>query len=467
MKRSVVLLLLTASLVYGSITFVNHCVFRTYALDLGYYTQVSLAWIAGEAPTTAGFEDLSQHALSNHFDLSQLIFAPFVAIGGAWALLIIQWLFILLGGIGIYKWAEHHKSKFSTPILLCFLGYFAVFQSLAYDYHSTVVACMLLPWYFLAIAKGKTKLSWVLLITFALFREDLALFALFIAAGQTFIYRRDLKLKPQLIGQVAGMAVLFLLIMLVIMPAFAGGEPISNLQYLALQNFQLNFGAVARVFKEILYSSPEGSLSMIKVEFWFAFLLSGGVLLFKKPVYLFMLIPVFSSKMLHINPIFWGVGAHYSIALAAIVPIALVVILKDSKHSIWKFLPLVVLAVSFRLMDNPYSIIDRENIRFYQAQHYQRTFDVNQVKQFLNSIPEHSLVSTSNNVYPHLADQQEVQLFPLGIAKADYIILINEDDPFPLGPEEHSSILASIHANESWEQVQSPQGTTVFHRNKK
>ncbi|MGB1031461.1 MAG: DUF2079 domain-containing protein, partial [Flavobacteriales bacterium] len=214
MKRRVLFLLIISSLVYAAITFVNHYNFRTYALDLGYYTQVSQDWISGASPSTAGFKSVAQHSLSSHFDLSQIVFSPFVLLFGPWGLLFIQWASILFGALGIYQWTQYHKSKYSLPILICFLSFFSVFQALAYDYHSTVVACMLLPWYFLSVAKGKIKLSWVLLISFALFREDLALFAAFIAAGQVALYWKAPDLKNQLLAQTTSMAALFLLIIL-------------------------------------------------------------------------------------------------------------------------------------------------------------------------------------------------------------------------------------------------------------
>ncbi|MGB0424686.1 MAG: DUF2079 domain-containing protein, partial [Flavobacteriales bacterium] len=298
----------------------------------------------------------------------------------------------------------------------------------------------------------------------ALFREDLALFAAFIAAGQVALYWKAPDLKNQLLAQTTSMAALFLLIILVLMPAFSGGQEVSNLQYPSLQSFNWSLKGVHKIFNELIFQSPDGTTSPIKIEFWLAFLISGGALLFRKPVYLFMLIPIFVSKMLHINPILWGVGAHYSIALAVIIPIGITQVLKDSSSKLWKLLPLAVLGVSFRLMDNPYSIIDRENIRFYQAQHYNRSFDVQEVSSFLSEIPKDELLSSSNNLYPHLVSNNEVMLFPLGIAKANYIVLLDEDDPFPLSQAEHNAILNEINSNGDWKRLDSPDGLTVFKR---
>jgi len=464
MNRRTLLLFAIASLVYASITFINHYNFRTYALDLGYYTQVSEAWMSGESPNTAGFEDPSQHALSNHFDLSQILFSPAVSLFGAWGLLLIQWLSILFGGYGLYRWTEHHNSKHSFTLLLCFLGYFSVFQSLAYDYHSTVVACMLIPWYFLAIEKKRILLSWVLIISIALFREDLALFTFFITTGQLILHWKSTQQRKTLLAQSMITGVLFLVIITLIMPAFSDGEAISNLQYPSLQQFTLTCSSLLDILNQLFFQKPEGGISSIKIEFWLAFLFSGGILMFKKPVYLFMLIPVLASKMLHVNPIFWGVGAHYSIAFAILTPLALTVIIGQSEHKAWRVIPLIVLAISFRLMDNPYSIIDRENIRFYQGQHYKRSFEVQEVRDFLNELPANSNVSVSSNIFPHLVGNHQVQLFPLGIEKVNYIVIINEDDSYPLSDNELYEALQSLEADESWTATDHPTGLTVFKR---
>jgi len=91
-------------LLYALISLVNHYTFRTYALDLGLYTNALYDYAHLQWNDSTVFKEVAVNLLSDHFDLYLIIFSPFGFIFQTYTLLIIQIIFVLIGGIGVYQY---------------------------------------------------------------------------------------------------------------------------------------------------------------------------------------------------------------------------------------------------------------------------------------------------------------------------------------------------------------------------
>ncbi|MBE9492615.1 MAG: DUF2079 domain-containing protein, partial [Bacteroidetes bacterium] len=138
------------AIIYSLISLINHYNFRTYALDLGLYTNALYDYIHFKWNDSCVFKVISENLLADHFDLYLIIFSPLSLIFGSYTLLIVQITAILIGGIGVYKYfsiiqSNNNLSLFAT---IYFYLFFGIFSAVSYDYHSNVIAAMIVPWFF-------------------------------------------------------------------------------------------------------------------------------------------------------------------------------------------------------------------------------------------------------------------------------------------------------------------------------
>ena len=134
-----------AFIVLVLISLVNHYNYETFALDLGAYTNALYMYIHLEPATTAVFEEQPKLLLADHFDLYLIFFSPLVYIFGSYSLLIVQLIAAIIGSIGLVKLLTKLDVEFSKISVVYFLSYFGVISAFSFDYHSNVIASMLIP----------------------------------------------------------------------------------------------------------------------------------------------------------------------------------------------------------------------------------------------------------------------------------------------------------------------------------
>src|SRR5690554_2720864 len=128
--KSILLISLFFGLLYALISLVNHYFFKTYALDLGLYTNAMYKYAHFQMADSVMIKDFAEPLLGGHFDLYLMLFSPLIFVFGTYTLLIIQILAVMLGGIGIYKFFQLKEggNKF-IPIIatLYFYTFYGVF----------------------------------------------------------------------------------------------------------------------------------------------------------------------------------------------------------------------------------------------------------------------------------------------------------------------------------------------------
>ena len=92
-----------AGVLYCLISLVNHYLFKTYSLDLGFYTHIMYDYAHVRIDDYFIFSRAPRSVLSDHFDLYLMLLSPLIYVFGSYTLLIVQIAGVLLGGWGVYK----------------------------------------------------------------------------------------------------------------------------------------------------------------------------------------------------------------------------------------------------------------------------------------------------------------------------------------------------------------------------
>ncbi len=450
---------------YSSISLVNHYNFRTFAWDLGIFNNAIYDYSKFQLNDNPLLSPRFSNILADHFTVLHIFMAPFRYIFGTYTLLIFQIASVLFGSVGVYKFFKDQGRTFELSLLrlLFFLSFWGVYSALAFDYHDNVLSTAFIPWLFVAAQKRNWRSYglWAFLIIIS--KENMILWLLFIALGLAIIYPKDKK-KHLLLALVS--LVSFVLIVKVLMPAMANeGREYLHFKYPALG------GTMGDAIKTII-SSPKLVFSLlfenhlhtpeaafIKGELYFMLILSGLLLLIRKPAFLLMLLPIIGQKVFSNDIGKWGINYHYSVEFAPILALGAFWVLYEC-HGFWSFntkwSARVLLGISFLagIITLDASVrtskwYNLENQKFTDSRHYKRSFDVAEAYRILDLIPKTAAVSSHSIFASHLAFREDIYQFPV-VNNADYIILRNGDQTYPQSQDQFQQSLSELRASPEW-----------------
>lgn len=472
-NKAMVLINLAFLTIYSLICFVNHANYRTYALDLGAYTRALSDYAHFHASYGEVFREVPENILSDHFDILLMLFSPLWWIFGSITLLIVQLAAILLGARGVYKLARFQDLNKATCTMAatCFLAYFGIFSAVAFDYHSSVVAACMLPWFVLFFKKGEfKKMGWVF-IFILISKENMALWMFFVCSALVWMNRRDAWRRNAAVKLSLISILFFIALLFYVMPSFSSQKQYSHFEFHVLGNsfkeiilnmLQHPVRAVSLLFQNHL---PDASLANIKAETWIFWLISGGFLLIYRPVFLWMVLPIMMQKMYHDDPAKWSVAQQYNIEFAPLLAWCLLEIVKTRTVKTQNILAACTLVccvvVTIRLCDNTVGFVDKTRIRFYQADHYKCDFNKEDVREVLKAIPNGATVSAQSMFVPHLIEKKAVYQYPFG-KKAEYILLSTDIHAWPLSPKTLQSRIDSLLSSKNSPAVCVKNGIYLF-----
>lgn len=476
-NRYLFLLLLFSGIIYSLIALFNHYLFRTYALDLGLYTNALYKYAHFRLADTRMIYNFTEPLLGDHFDLYLIIFSPFVYILKSYTLPVIQITAILAGGLGIYKYFEMTGKRYefvSIAASLYFFVFFGVYSAISFDYHSNVVAAMLIPWFLILLKQEKYLPAALLLLLILVAKENMALWMIFVCSGVMIESRKNKKAVIILSAFAFFSLLFFLAVIYFIIPALTESGRYNLFSYSiighspadALKNLFLHPMKYIGNFFTNHTANPAGDY--VKTEMHILILISGLYLLFTRPAYLIMLIPIYLQKAYHDNPQVWGIFGQYSIEFAPVMAIGIFSFINDlkkKKTALWISALVIAGAVlaTFRTMDHTVMYTQKSKIRFYQASHYARGYDVNVVYRELEKIPPDAAVSAQSPFVPHLALRDKIYQFPI-VNDATYIILSENEETYPLKKDVFAEEVNTIKASGTWAVVYSGEGLLVFRR---
>ena len=463
-------------LIYALISLINHYYFRTYALDLGVYTNVMYDYLHYGYSDTASFSDVPENILSDHFDLYLIIFSPFILLFKTYTLLIIQICAIIIGGLGVYKYflveAKKHKNLplFAT---IFFYSFFGIFSAIAYDYHSNVIAACMVPWLLYFVKTQQIKKIVFITLFIIIGKENISFWLFFIFIALLFENRKDKKMRTVLVGLSAFSFAYFIVITGYIMPKLSINNSFYQFRYSALgSDF---FEAIKQmVFHPIdtlgiMFTNHTNAVNgdYIKLETVLMLVFSGLPLLLKKPIYLIMLLPIFAQKFFHDQVSMWSCIAQYNVEFAPILAIGAFAAIKDIKQPKWFSVvgvSLIVLAlgVTIRRMDNTLYPSSTDNIRIYKGSHFYREYNVKKVYIALDKIPNNAAVSCQTSFFPHLALRDKIYQFPL-IKDAEYIVFSDLEGHYPFMDKKHfKDFVFTLKKSEKWQEIYNEEGFYIL-----
>jgi uncharacterized membrane protein len=382
----------------------------------------------------------------------------------SYTLLIVQILAILFGAFGAYKLALHFnlKRNASLVVLLSYLCNFTIFTSLSFDYHSNVVASMLLPWYFLFHYKGSSKLQWLFLFLILIAKENMGLWMAFVNIGLLLL---NSKKQWKKLGVAALVSLVYSYIVIDHIMPINGGENKLALDYAVLGN------STSEAIKNIV-SSPLEYLkylwmdsrpgferpSLYKREFWIYFLATGGILLLRKPALILMLIPVFLQKMLNVRTQIWGINDHYAIETLPIISLGIILFLKRFQDIEWKIKPAPIILFSTLLITVFTLTISakgpkNEKGQFFTIAHYNSNFNRAEIRQALAQIPKEAKICATSNILAQVAYRDHAFRFPIH-QNAEFILHIKGVNTYPLKPKEFEKKINTILETGSWQVIE-------------
>ena len=461
-NKGLVLIVAFFALLYVSISLVNHHCFRTYALDLGAYTNALYDYTHFQWNDSCAFKETQENLLADHFDLFLIFIAPFSLVLGSYTLLIVQIILLLVGGIGVFAYFTHIQKdqRLAICALVYFYTFFGVFAAFSFDYHSNVIAAALIPWFFYFIENYKLKAATLLLLLILSTKENISLWLVFMCLGLAFEKRKLHPIRNYLLLSALFCLISFIGLTSVIMPAISLNGAYPHFHYSILGNnaYEALLHLIKHPFDSfiILFKNHTGDVDgdFVKLELHLFLIASGIPLLIKNGTYFFMIIPIFAQKLFHDNIHMWGIGSQYSIEFAPIFTLGIFMVLaKIDTEKYRKILCFSIVIFSalatIRLMDNTIYFTDKSRLRFYKICHYERDYDINLAHKILAKIPCNAIVSAQSPFVPHLALRDNIYQFPI-VKNAQYVVYSIKENYYPLSKIEFERAIQNLHKSKKW-----------------
>ncbi len=459
--RKAFILALVFFAIYSLLAFVNHYLFKTFALDLGLYTNALYDYGHFQFNDKGVFKPVAENLLSDHFDLYLPILSPLGYIFGQYTLQLFQIFAILAGGFGVYATILKRFGNQKMALLAQTSLYlsFPVFAALSFDYHSNVPAAMLVPFLFYFAETKKYKAIVLTMVAIYLGKETESFWMVFLSLGMAITYRQDPRLKKLMLWLSLASLIYFVVILKLVMPAFANSGRYDHYKFTALgTNYGEAFVFVVTqplAFLKVLFTNHLGKPEFdgVKAEFLFFFAMSGGLFLGLRPAFLLMILPMMVMKLCYDDPAAWSIDTHYSIELAPVLVLGLFFIAGDLKkyryQLIWASL-LGMTFCTFKYMDNTMYWHDYSRVRIYQKSHYVKNYDVKVVHQQLDAIPSDAVVAAQTPFVPHLAYRDNCYTLPI-VKDAEYIVASpSEEAMYPIIREELNRLLNDSIQSSRW-----------------
>lgn len=453
------LIVFAFAVIYSLISLVNHYLFRTYALDLGLYSNALYDYSHFQWNDSTTFKPEPQNLMGDHFDFYLMLISPFVWIFGSYTLLIFQIVSVLSGGLGVYRYFRDNR-VLATLAMLFFYSFFGVFIALSYDFHNSVVVAMLVPWLFVFTKERKMKWAGFFIILLWLGKENAGLWIAFICFGLSLLNWKERRWRFFFIVSGVASLVYFIILMKFVMPALSPNGMYPHFDYACLGK------TMPEVISHLIMHPVDSCQLMIsnfttdpmanntKSDLIKYLLFSGMVLLLFRPAYLLMLVPVFFQKLFHDSPAIWGAGSHYCIEFTPIFAIGIFEVIDKLKKESFKITAGAVIVVLAILMTNkrlshPYFYAPNKNLNFLSKDHYKKEYDVNPVYKAFKLIPKDAIVSCQSNLVPHLANRDYCYMYPI-VKNATYVILSKNDTAYPFSDSLFQIEIQNFQHSKDW-----------------
>ncbi|MFC2104679.1 DUF2079 domain-containing protein [Bacteroidota bacterium] len=449
----------------------NHYYFRTNALDFGFYNQAFADFAHFKSNANTVFYPPLDNYLQVHPAFTLFILSPFYWvfnwIFGTYTLLIVQNIFLIIGGIYTYKIVKN-KTQNNLLAVLALLHYHFIwghYSAIAFEYIDATVASCIVPVFFYYFYKQKYLLSTIAFIFILTARENMPIWFIFISSFLMLTYYRQKKAIVVSILYILFSLSYLVIIYKVIVPFYENKDfEYWGFAYSALgenipQAIKFVFTHPFETIK-LLFINHSGNpqFNGIKAEFYYVFLLSGGFLLLYRPKFILLFIPIVAQKMFNDHFIKWGINIFYSIEVVSILPFVTFLIINDlgkiKKNNLTTLFAVIVLTstivTTIVKMDTRKSKwYDKSKEKFYDPKFYQLKYDLKKVYSYLKDLKPEINMCASGKIVPHLAFRKEISIYPY-IGNAEIVFILQGSSTYPLSRNEFEESLLKLRNNENW-----------------
>ena len=455
-----------------TIVLTNHYLFNTYAFDYGVYNFAFYDFAhLHVSPCPVYLFPYNITFLQDHFSFALIVLSPLywllAPITGTYTLLIIQSCIITFGGWATYRLILLKSENYKIA-LLSLVYYFILlgrFTSCAADCNLAIIGSALIPVFLYYFEKNKIPQTFACFLFLIITREDYALWLIFICAFLMLIHRKD-KFQKNFSALLLFLSVIsFILIFKYIIPALEDENKKYNLfAFSALGKTPLEalLFILQNPFKslELLFINHSGSsyYDGVKTDFYMIYFISGGFLLFFRPVYIIPFLPLIAKKMFTDDPTRWSVESYYSIEVVSILPVMVFLIISGIKKEGFK-LPFAIIICGLTLIITCKEIFkpaiehrallgNSQKYNLLNSKFYQTAYNATEINKALEAIPGDAIVSASCKLLPHLAFRKKIYYYPK-IDDAEYICVF-KNDTWPTPQNEFDKILSGLILEKGW-----------------
>lgn len=453
---------LMAGLLMALIAIPNHYHFRTFNLDLGMFHAAAWDFIHGKSnqanlllflPDTDFF--------LCHFSIPPLFISLFFPITGSYTFILAQIFFILWGGRGIYVLYQLKYPDAQKPwvILFHFLVIWGIYSAVSSEYHDNVVGMMFLPWVLVFLHHRRIGLSilcWVILL---MSKENLAAVGPFFALG-FLILEWSSPQKKWLYLHLSISIIWVIMLFGMIFPAIDTQHlgPIQAERYInhhgvSFERWLMEVISSPHQWIQYAFQNTSGNPEFdgIKIEFWWVWLLSGGIICWIRPALLLLAGPVLAFKLLPWDSYtLWGINYQYSIEISMITILGMIYIPPWIRPYSWVFAMGAFLSTIYTWQNRESKWHDPVMVSIFSKDHYQRSFSTTSVHQLLQKIPSEPSICVSAELGPWLAYRDTAYSFP-NISKAQWIaLMMHGENTYPLPKDTYIKMADSLKKSDAW-----------------
>jgi len=206
----------------------------------------------------------------------------------------------------------------------------------------------------------------------------------------------------------------------------------------------------------------------VKAELHQYLLISGLPVLFFKPRFLLMLIPVYLQKLFHDNYNMWGIYDQYSIEFAPVLAIGLFSVIPEFNNKRFVNAGTAVVLIgalvcTIKLMDRTELLTNKAELRIYKASHYTRDYSVADVNNALAAIPQSAVISAQSSFLAHLSYRNTIYQFPL-VKDAEYIVYSSKEGTYPIDTTNFRILTTSLEHSGIWKINYKNENLTILKR---
>ena len=423
-RQVVIVGVVTYALLFSFMTITRHLAFRTHALDLGYYVQLTWNLARGNGPRVSLPE---MHAWGDHLSPIMYLFVPaFWVASGPVVLLIGQSVALAAGAVAVFGIARRrlHDERPAAAFALLYLLNPSLHGINVRDFHAAALA---IPLLLAALCFAEAELPWHCLAAILLIlmcREDAALLVMGLGAWLAVGRRR------WVVGTLTAVGALALLAVEVrwVIPYFRQ-EPYAHLSRYAGLGHSLGEIAATMALHPLqaLGTVMTGGrlmyLMLMLAPFGFLPLLGGWDLIGA--------VPAFVENLFSSDPVLYNHRTQYQsfvlpfLVLAAVTGYSRLAARKLERS------PTAILVMAFALslaLASP-AANDLAVARWWPGAEQRAAYAV------LAQVPADATVSAQDRYVPHLSLRRSVTVFPVGLDRAQYVLLNERTYPWRNLPE--------------------------------